>query len=67
MLNKKYQRYFFHAFPFGIKWLVFSMIYALLEHGLLGVLDHYPTTENPYSFKITIQYPVVGSFLAGLL
>jgi adenylate cyclase len=67
MLTKKYLRYFFHALPFGITWLVFALIYALLEYGLIGVLDHYPSTGNPYSFKITIQYPVVGSFLTGLL
>lgn len=66
MLNKKYQRYFFHALPFGITWLVFALIYALLEYGFIGVLDHYPATGNPYSFKMTMQYPVVGSFLTGL-
>jgi len=66
MLNKKYQRYFFYALPFGITWLVFALLYALLEYGFIGILDHYPATGNPYSFKMTMQYPVVGSFLTGL-
>lgn len=67
MLNKKYQRYFLQAFPFGIIWLISALVYALLEKAFIGNLDHYPTTGNIYSFKATIQYTTIGSFFMGLL
>ena len=40
--------------PFGAIWLLFSLIYTILERGLLGNLDFYPTSHNPYIFKRNI-------------
>ena len=37
--------------PFGLIWLFGGIIYGLLEKGLLGDLEYYPTTGNPYDFE----------------
>ncbi len=53
--------------PFGIIWLVFSVIYSLLEKGILGNLDHYPSTGNPYTFVQNILITPASALIAGLL
>jgi class 3 adenylate cyclase len=52
--------------PFGVIWLVFSIIYTLLERGLLGNLDHYPSTGNPYNFTRNIFVTPVAALITGL-
>ena len=52
--------------PFGIIWFAFSIIYTLLEKGLLGDLDHYPSTGNPYNFERNILVTPVAALITGL-
>jgi adenylate cyclase len=53
--------------PFGLIWLIFSIVYALLERGILGHLNYYPATGNPYSFSTTIIATPLTAFILGLL
>jgi len=53
--------------PFGLIWLTFSIIYSLLERGLLGNLDAYPSTGNPYHFSGTLFITAIIAFTIGLL
>lgn len=50
MLSPINKRNVFRIIPFGITWLIFGIIYVLLEKGLLHDLDYYPATHNPYNF-----------------
>jgi len=52
--------------PFGVIWLAFSIIYTLIEKGLLGDLDHYPSTGNPYNFQRNIFITPVAALVTGL-
>jgi len=52
--------------PFGVIWLVFSIIYTLIEKGLLGDLDHYQSTGNPYNFQRNIFITPVAALVTGL-
>ena len=51
--------------PFGVIWLVFSLIYTILEKGLLGDLNHYPSTGNPYNFSRNIFVTPVAALVTG--
>jgi adenylate cyclase len=53
--------------PFGLIWLTFSIIYSLLERGLLGDLDIYPSTGNPYHFSSALFITAIIAFAIGLL
>jgi len=53
--------------PFGLIWLGFSIVYSLLERGMLGDLDHYPATGNPYRFSSTIIVTAITAVISGLL
>jgi adenylate cyclase len=50
MITPKYKRNINRILPFGLIWLVFSLIYTILERGLLGELNFYPSSQNPYIF-----------------
>ena len=67
MLSPKTKRNFFRIIPFGIIWLIFSLVYSLLERGLLGNLYYYPSTGNPYNFNKTIWITAITAFVLGLL
>jgi adenylate cyclase len=66
MLSPKTKRNIYRILPFGMIWLLFSIVYTLLEKGLLGELDYYPATGNPYHFKNAITITPLGAFIAGL-
>lgn len=65
MLSPKTKRNILRIIPFGIIWLVFSIIYTLLEKGLLGELDHYPSTGNPYNFTRNIFITPIAALITG--
>lgn len=67
MLSPRTKRNIFRIVPFGVIWLVFSIIYTLLEKGLLGDLDHYPSTGNPYNFRRNIFVTPFAALITGLL
>jgi class 3 adenylate cyclase len=66
MLLPKTKRNILRIIPFGVIWLAFSIIYTLIEKGLLGDLDHYPSTGNPYNFSRNIFVTPVAALVTGL-
>jgi adenylate cyclase len=71
MLSPKVRRNILRIIPYGVLWLIFSLIYTLLERALLGDLHYYPGTGNPYIFKrslVTIpSLALTTGILIGLL
>jgi len=65
MISPKNKRYFFQIIPFGIAFTLMSLIYTLIEKGILGENPIYPSTGSPYSFSIVL--PAILSFIVGLL
>lgn len=53
--------------PFGLIWLFFSLVYSLVERGLLGNLDKYPATGNPYHFSKSVWITATTALVLGLL
>jgi adenylate cyclase len=53
--------------PFGLIWMVFTIIYTLLEKSLLGDLATYPSTGNPYRYGAITFYYIVSSTFMGLI
>lgn len=51
MITPNTKRNIFRIIPFGVLWLIFGTVYSLVEKGLLGNLDYYPSTGNPYDFE----------------
>ena len=47
-------------------WLLFSIVYTLLEKGLLGGLNYYPATGNPYDFRNAITITPLAALITGL-
>ena len=50
MLSPKTKRNISRIIPFVVIWFIFSVVYTLLEKGLLGNLTYYPSTGNSYDF-----------------
>ncbi len=48
-------------------WFIFSIVYTVLEKGLLGPLNYYPSTGNPYDFRIAVFITPLSALLTGLL
>lgn len=67
MLSPKTKRQINRIIPFGVIWLIFGMVYLLIEKGLLGELDHYPSTGNPYDFGRNTFLYLLYIFASGLL
>lgn len=67
MLSYKNRRNLFRIIPFGVIWLTFSLVYTLLEKGLLGNLNYYPSTGNAYSFSRNILATPLSALITGLL
>jgi adenylate cyclase len=47
-------------------WLVFSLVYTLLEKGLLGKMNYYPSTGNPYFFSRNIIALPLAAMVTGI-
>ncbi|TSD67712.1 hypothetical protein FFF34_010090 [Inquilinus sp. KBS0705] len=61
MLLHKTIRNVKRVIPFGVLWFIFSLIYTMLERGILGHLDHYPSTGVKYDFYAhIITFPIAG-------
>ncbi|MEJ0103981.1 MAG: adenylate/guanylate cyclase domain-containing protein [Bacteroidota bacterium] len=67
MLSPKTKRNIYRIIPFGLIWLIFSVVYTLLERGILGDLIYYPATGNPYNFTQNIFITPVSALIMGLL
>ncbi|GAB3890114.1 hypothetical protein GCM10028803_00580 [Larkinella knui] len=67
MLSPKTRRNVARVIPFGVLWFIFSLIYCILEKGILGQLDHYPSTGVPYNFaRSMVAIPATG-LMMGML
>ena len=66
-ISPKNRRNIYKILPFGLFWAASGMIYSLLEKGLLGDLDYYPSTGNSYEFTNSIFYTTIGSSIMGLI
>ncbi|RYY61002.1 MAG: adenylate/guanylate cyclase domain-containing protein [Chitinophagaceae bacterium] len=66
MLLPKTVRNIRRVIPFGVLWLVFSLIYAMLEKGIIGNLDHYPSTGVDYDFERNILVIPLSGLMMGL-
>jgi adenylate cyclase len=66
MLSPQNKRTIARVAPYGVIWLFFSFIYTFLERGLLGPLDYYPGTGNPYNFRNAISITPVAALITGL-
>ena len=53
--------------PFGLIWLFFSLVYSLVEKGLMGDLDKYPATGNAYHFSKSVWITGTTAGVLGLL
>jgi class 3 adenylate cyclase len=67
MLTSTTKRNIYRIIPFGVIWLVFSVVYTLLERGLLSHLTYYPATGNPYNFIKNIFITPITALVTGLL
>lgn len=53
--------------PYGLIGLIFGIIYATIEKGLLGPLDYYPSSGNPYDSVDNSIFTIVQSGAMGLI
>lgn len=56
--------------PFGIIFFVSGLLYALLEKGILGELNHYPSTGLPYDFEVSLYFSfsvVIVGLVVGII
>ncbi len=66
MLSPKTRRNVGRVIPFIVLWFIFSLIYSLLEKSILGDLNYYPSTGNPYKFATNIFAIPATGVLIGL-
>ena len=67
MLSPKTRINIKRIIPFGLIWLMFALVYSLVEKGLLGNLNRYPSTGNPYHFNKSIWITGLSALVLGLL
>ena len=53
--------------PYGMATLMFSTLFLIIEHGLLGDSPVYPSTGNPYDFNSAMLAVMPVGFLMGIL
>ena len=67
MLSPKTRINIKRIIPFGLIWLMFALVYSLIEKGLLGNLNRYPSTGNPYHFGKSILITGLSALVLGLI
>ena len=67
MFSPKASWNFYRILPFGIIWFVFTIVYSLIERGILGHSANYPATGNPYNFYTNIFMVPLFALATGLL
>ncbi len=65
MISPRNKRILLQLLPFGIIPAIFSVVQSMLEKGILGDHPIYPSTGNPYQFKVIL--PMVISMIIGFL
>ena len=56
MLKPTTYRKILQVIPFCIIFFVSGLLYALLEKGILGELNYYPSTGLPYDFEVSLYF-----------
>jgi adenylate cyclase len=67
MLSPKTRRDITRIIPFGVLWLVFGLIYVLLEKSLLANLHHYPSSGVKYNFVGNVLVIPSACLIMGLM
>ena len=67
MLLPKTIRNIKRVVPFGVLWFIFGLIYVMLEKGIIGNLDHYPSTGVDYDFVRNMLLVPLSGLMMGLL
>lgn len=67
LLSAKTKRDILRIIPFGVIWFVFTVVYLVIEKGLLNDLEYYPSTGNEYEFGITSLLTLSTATLSGLV
>jgi len=67
MLSLKNKRIFIRIISFGLLCAYFGFAYVLIVKGILGDLDEYPGSGNPYEFNKAVIITPIGAFIVGLL
>jgi len=65
-MNAKQKRSLQKIIPFGIISMLFSLLYTLIEKGILGESSFYPSTTNHYSFSRNLLVTAIASLIFGL-
>lgn len=65
MISPKIKRRIIKIIPFGVLSALFSLVYVLLEKGILGDHPVYPSTGNPYNSDLLLSISL--GFILGLL
>ncbi|MCZ4316608.1 adenylate/guanylate cyclase domain-containing protein [Comamonadaceae bacterium G21597-S1] len=66
-MTPRTRRTLLQVIPFGLMWLVFGLIYTLIEKGILGDSPIYPSTGNPYDFSSGLISSLVLTTCTGLM
>ena len=66
MLLPKTIRSIKRVIPFGALWFIFSLIYVMLEKGIIGNMDHYPSTGVNYNFARNFFFIPLSGLIMGL-
>lgn len=66
-LYAKQKRNLLRIFLFVVIGLVFGLVYAFIEKGLMGNLRIYPATGNPYHPMVNSALTVLQGGVAGLI
>lgn len=66
MFKPRTRRNILRVIPFGVLWFIFSIIYSLLEKGILGNLNYYPSTGVAYDFTRNILTIPIAGLIMGL-
>ncbi|MDH3710300.1 MAG: adenylate/guanylate cyclase domain-containing protein [Cyclobacteriaceae bacterium] len=67
MLAPAVKRNLFRIVPFGLIWMIFGLLYTLVERAILGDLTYYPSTGNPYNFSSNLVLTPLLSLVIGML
>ena len=66
MISFKYSRILVRIIAFGLLCAFFGYVFTLIEKGILGELNYYPVTGNPYRFEDAVIITTLSSFILGL-
>ena len=67
MMSPKQRRCWKQVLLYACIWPLSALLYLNVERGLLGNLDYYPATGNPYSFQSSLLFLTSFSFVIGIL